>query len=59
MYMVATLYISEKFHIGIYKNVSKTSVKQSWVKNPKSAPPKETLTMDELFPGSEEFRNYR
>lgn len=39
-----------------YKNVSKTDIKQSWLKCPKSRIPKECQTFDELF---SENRNYR
>lgn len=42
-----------------YKNVSKTDVRQSWIKNPKSAPPRQTKTMEELFPAPDRFVNYR
>lgn len=35
-----------------FKNASKTDVKCSWLKHPKSAPPKQTSTIDELFPTS-------
>eukprot|EP00105_Crassostrea_gigas_P016165 XP_011433448.1 PREDICTED: uncharacterized protein LOC105332515 [Crassostrea gigas] len=41
-----------------YKNVSKTDVRQSWIKNPKSAPPRQTKTMEELFPAPDRFVNY-
>ncbi|XP_061174798.1 uncharacterized protein LOC133183939 [Saccostrea echinata] len=33
-----------------YKKASKTDVKCSWIKHPKSAQPKVTTTMEELFP---------
>lgn len=33
-----------------YKRASKTDVKCSWLKHPKSAPPKTTVTMGELYP---------
>ncbi|KAL4234362.1 hypothetical protein ACF0H5_006009 [Mactra antiquata] len=33
-----------------YKRASKTDVKCSWMKHPKSAPPKTTVTMSELYP---------
>lgn len=42
-----------------YKNASKTDVRQSWIKNPKSAPPRQTKTMEELFPAPDRFVNYR
>ncbi|XP_061185798.1 uncharacterized protein LOC133193900 [Saccostrea echinata] len=42
-----------------YKNVSKTDVRQSWVKNPKSVPPRQTKTMEDLFPAADRFVNYR
>ncbi|XP_069110329.1 uncharacterized protein, partial [Argopecten irradians] len=41
-----------------YKNVSKTDVRASWVQHPKSAPPKKTLPMDELFPPQPKLANY-
>ena len=39
--------------------MSKTDVRQSWIKNPKSAPPRQTKTMEELFPAPDRFVNYR
>ncbi|XP_062592018.1 uncharacterized protein LOC134253512 [Saccostrea cucullata] len=42
-----------------YKNVSKTDVRESWIKHPKSGPPKKTMTMDELFPPTPKLANYR
>uniref|UniRef100_K1QHU7 Uncharacterized protein n=1 Tax=Magallana gigas TaxID=29159 RepID=K1QHU7_MAGGI len=33
-----------------YKRASKTDVKCSWLKHPKSAPPKSTVTMSDLYP---------
>ncbi|XP_065938743.1 uncharacterized protein [Magallana gigas] len=33
-----------------YKRASKTDVKCSWIKHPKSAPPKSTTTMAEMYP---------
>lgn len=42
-----------------YKNVSKTDVKQSWIKIPKSAPPRQTKTMEKLFSAPDRFKNYR
>jgi len=33
-----------------YKNVSKTDVKCSWLKHPKSAQPKTTQTVADLYP---------
>lgn len=42
-----------------YKNVSKTDVRQSWIHNPNSAPPRQTKTMEELFPAPDRFVNYR
>ncbi|XP_062613222.1 uncharacterized protein LOC134274994 isoform X1 [Saccostrea cucullata] len=33
-----------------YKRASKTDIKCSWLKHPKSAPPKTTKTMEELYP---------
>ncbi|XP_060564386.1 uncharacterized protein LOC132723641 [Ruditapes philippinarum] len=42
-----------------YKRASKTDVKCSWLKNPKSAPPKTTLTMSELYPPKQpEYRRH-
>uniref|UniRef100_A0A8W8KII9 Uncharacterized protein n=1 Tax=Magallana gigas TaxID=29159 RepID=A0A8W8KII9_MAGGI len=41
-----------------YKNVSKTDVRQSWIKHPKSAPPRQTQTMEDLFPAPDRFINY-
>lgn len=42
-----------------YKNVSKTDVRQSWIKHPKSARPRQTQTMENLFPAPDRFINYR
>lgn len=42
-----------------YTNVSKTDVKQSWIKIPKSAPPRQTKTMEKLFSAPDRFENYR
>ncbi|KAH3881771.1 hypothetical protein DPMN_005698 [Dreissena polymorpha] len=36
--------------IQIYKRASKTDIKCSWIKRPKSAPPKKTVTMAEMYP---------
>ncbi|XP_052216974.1 uncharacterized protein LOC127881783 isoform X3 [Dreissena polymorpha] len=33
-----------------YKRASKTDIKCSWIKRPKSAPPKKTVTMAEMYP---------
>ncbi|WAQ97794.1 LOW QUALITY PROTEIN: hypothetical protein MAR_022167 [Mya arenaria] len=33
-----------------YKRASKTDIKCSWLKHPKSAPPKTTVTMTDLYP---------
>uniref|UniRef100_K1Q702 Uncharacterized protein n=1 Tax=Magallana gigas TaxID=29159 RepID=K1Q702_MAGGI len=33
-----------------YKRASKTDIKCSWLKHPKSAPPKSTVTMSDLYP---------
>ncbi|KAK7939877.1 hypothetical protein WMY93_003203 [Mugilogobius chulae] len=41
-----------------FKNVSKTDIKASWIQRPKSAPPTQTLTMDELFPTPPKLANY-
>ncbi|XP_056016474.1 uncharacterized protein LOC130053356 [Ostrea edulis] len=41
-----------------YKRASKTDVKCSWVKHPKSAPPKETVTMQELYPSNQPNYTY-
>nr|XP_034319441.1 uncharacterized protein LOC109618202 [Crassostrea gigas] len=40
-----------------YKKASKTDIKCSWIKHPKSAPPKRTVTMQELYPSNQP--NYR
>jgi len=32
------------------KNISKTHIRQSWLRRPKSAPPKDTRTVSEIFP---------
>ena len=42
-----------------YKNVSKTDERQIWIKHPKSAPPRQTQTMEDLFPAPDRFINYR
>lgn len=42
-----------------YKNVSKTDVRASWIQHPKRAPPKQTTTMEELFPPPPNIANYR
>lgn len=36
-----------------YKKASKTDIKCSWIKHPKSAPPKRTVTMQELYPSNQ------
>lgn len=35
-----------------YRNVSKTDIKAAWLKNPKSARPKELMTIEALHPPS-------
>uniref|UniRef100_A0A8W8MME1 SWIM-type domain-containing protein n=1 Tax=Magallana gigas TaxID=29159 RepID=A0A8W8MME1_MAGGI len=40
-----------------YKKASKTDIKCSWIKHPKSAPPKRTVTLQELYPSNQP--NYR
>lgn len=40
-----------------YKKASKTDVKCSWLKNPKSAQSKVTTTMEELFPQNRDEMN--
>lgn len=40
-----------------YKRATKTDVKCSWIKHPKSAGPKTTMTMQELYPSNQP--NYR
>jgi hypothetical protein len=42
-----------------YRNVSKTDVRASLIQHPKSAPPKTTQTMEELFPAPPKLANYR
>uniref|UniRef100_K1S0V7 Uncharacterized protein n=1 Tax=Magallana gigas TaxID=29159 RepID=K1S0V7_MAGGI len=38
--------------LHMYKKASKTDIKCSWIKHPKSAPPKRTVTMQELLTAS-------
>lgn len=42
----------------MYKNVSKTEVRASWIQLPKRAPPKQTTIMEELFPSPPNVANY-
>ncbi|XP_061197004.1 uncharacterized protein LOC133205251 [Saccostrea echinata] len=39
-----------------YKRASKTDVKCSWIKHPKSAPPKAITTMGEMYPPRQDYR---
>lgn len=49
----------EKFiFIYSYKRASKTDVKCSWLKHPKSAPPKSTVTMSDLYPPKQQEYKY-
>lgn len=41
-----------------YKRASKTDVKCSWLKHPKSAPPKSTVTMSDLYPPKQQEYNF-
>lgn len=41
-----------------YKHVSKTDVRASWIKHPKSGPPMKTMTMEDLFPPPAKLTNY-
>lgn len=41
-----------------YKRASKTDVKCSWIKHPKSAPPKSTTTMAEMYPPRQQDYSY-
>lgn len=41
-----------------YKRASKTDVKCSWLKHPKSAPPKSTVTMSDLYPPKQQEYSY-
>ncbi|XP_052680929.1 uncharacterized protein LOC128161649 [Crassostrea angulata] len=41
-----------------YKRASKTDVKCSWLKHPKSAPPKSTVTMSDLYPPKQQEYKY-
>ncbi|XP_062601990.1 uncharacterized protein LOC134263634 [Saccostrea cucullata] len=40
-----------------YKRASKTDIKCSWLKHPKSAPPKSTVTIAELYPPKQQDYN--
>lgn len=49
----------EKFiFIYSYKRASKTDIKCSWLKHPKSAPPKSTVTMSDLYPPKQQEYKY-
>ncbi|XP_061169341.1 uncharacterized protein LOC133178631 [Saccostrea echinata] len=39
-----------------YKRASKTDVRCSWIKHPKSAPPKAITTMGEMYPPRQDYR---
>ncbi|XP_033730184.1 uncharacterized protein LOC117319499 [Pecten maximus] len=41
-----------------YKNVSKTDIRATWIQHPKSLPPKQRQTMEELFPAPPKLANY-
>lgn len=43
-------------HCCRYKNVSKTDVKQSWLRCPKSRQPKEIVTISDMYPDSKSFK---
>lgn len=49
-------YVKPVFYNFRYKNASKTDVKQSWLKCPKTKLPKEVKTISELYPQPKEFR---
>ena len=42
-----------------FKCASKTDVKQAWLNKPKSGPPQETQTIDDMFPGPQPLSTYR
>lgn len=42
-----------------YKNVSKTDVRQAWIKHPKSGPPKNTQAVEELVNPTKKLDGYR